>query len=362
MIRRAVFAGLLVLALGGCALPSWVPWLGRKKEEPKAPPVAAVSRAPEGPQADRPVEPRPAPGPRDESVTDRVVAVVNNDAITLAELQEGIAAYRYQNRQEGPVPDEFVRQFLTKMIDHRLQLQEAEREKIVVEDTEVEEELAERVKKLGAPSREAFETILKSHGLTFESFKKRVRDEFKVARVINRKVRLRISVTDGEIAKHLEANRQKLETGLAYHARHVLVAPEPDGSSDAAWEAARIKAELLRTQLGQGADFAELARQHSRDPGTARDGGDLGTLERGELAQDVETQILSLGPGEVSRPYRSALGYHIFRLESKESLEGDGLARAQAQIRDILMREKYEARLDAWLKEIKQRAVIEVRL
>jgi parvulin-like peptidyl-prolyl isomerase len=64
----------------------------------------------------------------------------------------------------------------------------------------------------------------------------------------------------------------------------------------------------------------------------------------------------------VSRPHRSQLGYHIFRLESKEALEGDGLERARAQIRDILFREKYEARLDAWLKEIKQRAIIEVRL
>lgn len=362
MIRRLAVVGLLAVALGGCAVPSWVPWLGKKKEEPKAPPVAAAGpRVPETPKADRPDEARPAPAPRDENVTDRVVAVINNDAITLADLQQAIAGWRMQSRQDGPVSDEFVRQFLSRMIDHRLQLQEAEREKVVVEDNEVEEELADRLKKLDVPSREEFERLLKQQGLTIEAVKKNIRDEFKVARVINRKVRFRVSVTDGEIANYLEANRQKLETGLGYHARHILITPE-SGDSDAAWEAARIKAELLRTQLLQGADFAELARQHSRDPGSAKDGGDLGTLKRGELAQDVETQILSLGPGEVSKPYRSALGYHIFRLESKDSLEGEGLVRAQAQIREILFREKYEARRDAWLKEVKQRAVIEVRL
>jgi len=64
----------------------------------------------------------------------RVVAVVNHEAITPADLQEAIAMDRYQNRREGPVSDEFVRQFLSKMIDHRLQLQEADREKIVVRD------------------------------------------------------------------------------------------------------------------------------------------------------------------------------------------------------------------------------------
>jgi hypothetical protein len=52
----------------------------------------------------------------------------------------------------------------------------------------------------------------------------------------------------------------------------------------------------------------------------------------------------------------------VFRLESKEALEGDGLQRARQQIRDILFRQKYEARQAAWLKEIKQRAIIEVRL
>ncbi len=246
------------------------------------------------------------------------------------------------------------------MIENRLQVQEAEREKIAVDEAEVEEELTERIKKLEVRSREEFEKLLKAQGLTMEAIKKRVRDELRVARVINRKVRLRISVTEAEITKYVEANRQKLETGLAYHARHILIVPE-GGPSDAAWEAARIRGELLRTQLVQGADFAELARRHSRDA-SAKDGGDLGILKRGELAQDIEAQILSLEPGGVSNPYRSSLGYHLFRLESKESLEGEGLVRAKAQIREILFREKYEARLEAWLKEIKQRAVIEVRL
>ena len=71
---------------------------------------------------------------------------------------------------------------------------------------------------------------------------------------------------------------------------------------------------------------------------------------------------MRLEAGQLSRPYKSSLGYHVFRLESKDSLEGDGLTRVKQQIRDILFREKYDARLEAWLKEIKQRAIIEVRI
>jgi peptidyl-prolyl cis-trans isomerase SurA len=294
-------------------------------------------------------------------VTDRVLAIVNNDAITLSEIQEAIAIYRHENRDRTTEnPDQLVQQFLTRLIDSRLQVQEAEREKIVIEEAEIDEELADRLKKMNMKSREEFEAALKAQGIPMAAIRKRIADELRRGRIVSRKVRLRVSVTEEEVTQYLEANRAKLETGLAYHARHILIQPET-GADDAAWENARIKADLLRSQLLEGADFAELAKQYSRDA-SARDGGDLGTLKRGELAQDIETQILRLAPGQISLPYRSALGYHIFRLESKETLEGEGLGRVRAQIREILFREKFDTRLDAWLREIKQRAVIDVRL
>jgi len=341
------FVIVVALAVAGCAgttppLPS--PTVAR-------PPADEV----------RPGDVRVRPMVVDDDIADRVIAVVNNDAITLGELQESIVAFRQENRQRPALSDEeLAREFLTRLIDTRLQLQEAEREKIVVEDAEVAEELAERVKRYGVTTQEELEKLLKQQGLSIEAVRARVRDSLRLSKVVRRKVTLRISVTDQEVAQYLEANRANLETGLAYHARHVLVVPEP-GSGDAGLEAARIKAELLRAQLLDGADFAELARAHSQDA-SAKDGGDLGALKRGELAQDVEAVILALAPGEVSRPHRSALGWHVFRLESKDSLEGEALARAKQQIRDILFRQKYQARLDAWLGDVKRRAIIEVRM
>ncbi|MGH7344024.1 MAG: peptidylprolyl isomerase [Candidatus Rokuibacteriota bacterium] len=354
MIRRLARPVLLALALAGCSMP----FTGdkAKDESPPAAPPAPTSAVPV-----RLSSTTPRTAPPDERVTDRVLAIVNNDAITLSEIQEAIAVYKYENRDRASESsDRLVQQFLTRMIDSRLQVQEAEREKIVVDEAEIDEELADRIKKMNMKSHEEFEAALKAQGIPMAAVRKRVADELRRGRIVSRKVRLRVSVTEEEVSQYLEANRPKLETGLAYHARHILVLPET-GAEDAAWENARIRADLLRTQLLEGADFAELAKQHSRDA-SARDGGDLGTLKRGELAQDIETQILGLAPGQISAPYRSPLGFHIFRLESKETLEGDGLARVRAQIREILFREKFDTRLDAWLREIKQRAVIDVRL
>ena len=359
-MMRTVRVVALVLVLGGCAVPSWVPLLGRKGPLPPAP----VAGKPLSPDMPMPGDVRIRPPEHDDGVADRVVAVVNNDAITLSELQEQIIVYRADNRQArtggaGPSDDELAKQLLPKLIDSRLQLQEAEREKITVEDQEVADEIAERIKHYNTNNVEEFEKLLKEQGITMDAVRKRVREALRVQKVIRRKVALRVSVTDAEIVQYVEENRQKLETGLSYHARHLLVVPE--GTDDAAWEAARIKAEILRSQIVDGADFPTIARQYSQDA-SAKDGGDLGALKRGELAQDVENEILKLEPSQVSAPYRSALGYHVFRLESKDSLEGDGLIRVKQQVRDILFRQKYEARLEAWLKEIKQRAIIEVRM
>ena len=360
--RLLTLWAVLTLA-GGCAMPGWVPFVGKKSPAP--PPAATAEPAP----AEKPADPAatpPTPTNRlsldDDAISDRVVAVVNNDAITLIEVQESIVAAKQDNRGSLPSDDEMAREFLGRLIDVRLQLQEADREKIIVDEVEVDEELSLRLKKIpGAPTRQQFEESIKAQGLSLEAVRRRIRESLRLARVVRRKVTLRVSVNDQEIARYLEQNRSKLEQGLPYHARNILIVPEGDQPTDASWEAARIRAGVIRQQIVSGADFAEMARQHSRDA-SARDGGDLGTLKRGELAVDIEVEILKLNPGEVSQPYRSSLGYHLFKLESKETLDGAGVDRARQQIRDILFREKYEARLDAWLKEIKQRAIIEVRL
>jgi peptidyl-prolyl cis-trans isomerase SurA len=363
-VRRAAVASavLLALALGGCAAPSWMPLIGKKKTA-SPPPAAARTPAPGSEMLAAPVigETVTKRAPEsEETIADRIVAVVNNDAITLAELQESIAVFRHENRQGAAASDEELgRQFLSRIIDSRLQLQEAERDRVVVEDAELNEEIADRMKRFGAKTPEEFEALVKAQGLTMEAVKKRLRDQLRVSKVIRRKVTLRVSVTDVEVTQYIEENRAKLETGLAYHARHILIVPLSD--TDAGWEAARIRTELVRTQIVEGGDFAELARQNSRDA-SAKDGGDLGTLRRGELSQEIETQILRLRRGEVSSPYRSPIGYHIFKLESQETLEGEGLQRVRQQVREILYRQKYDARMEAWISELKQRAIIEVRM
>ncbi len=364
MRRLPGAAWLLVvpLLMTGCSIPAWVPLIGKDK-----PAAKQTAKAPEPPPA-APAAP-PLLGTKHESllssdgVLDRVICVVNNDAITLYELEEAEAQYVYESKErppDGEARKALRDKLLNLMIENRIQLQQAEKDKIVIEDGEMNENLGEVMKKVNAKTPKEFEDILKANGLTLEGVKKRLREQLMVERVKRRKVNLRISVTEAEIDRYLTENRQKLETGLSFEARHILILPEA-GKGEDGWATARKRTEETYALLLEGQDFSELAKKYS-DDGSGKDGGHLGRVKRGELAPEIEEAILRLQVGESSAPFRSQLGYHLFHLDAKETMAGEALVQARNQIRDILYRQKYEARLAEWLAEIKQRAIIDVRM
>jgi peptidyl-prolyl cis-trans isomerase SurA len=370
-LRVTALVATLSLAVSGCSIPAWVPLIGSKKPPAASPPQDADETPRSRARARKPAEPEAAtlPSAKVEAppdsgeVMDRVICVVNNDAITLYELEEVEAHYLFENKEdppEGAARAALRRKLLDRIIDSRIELQQAEREKIVVEDSEINEQVEEIKKKLGAKNTTELEEMLKSQGLTMDGVRKRIKDQIMIQRVTRRKVGLRVSVTEQEIDRYLEDNRAKLEVGLSFEARHILFLPKPPKSEDG-WEAARKKSEEVYALLLAGQDFGELAKKYSEDP-SAKDGGSLGTLKRGELAPDIEEAILALEPGQYSAPFRSKVGYHLFRLDSKETLTGEALVQARNQIRDILYRQKYDARMQEWMAEIRRRAVIEIRM
>jgi peptidyl-prolyl cis-trans isomerase SurA len=357
-VPRLVLAAAIALALSGCSVPTWMPLVGKAKAPEPTPPAPPPS------EFRAPILSRPAPPTDSESVVDRVICVVNSDAVTLYELDEAEAYALYEAKLQPPTGEErvaFRDKVLAGIIEKRLQLQQAEREKLTVEDAEMRAEIDEIHKKLGAKTDAEFEAMVKAQGLSVEGVKKRLREQLLVERIKRRKVSLRISVTEEDIDQYLNANREKLETGLSFEARHVLFLPTA-GAGEDGWQAARQRAEEVYTRVMGGDDFGELAREFSDDTATAKNGGRLGILKRGELAPDIEKAILRLSPGEHSSPFRSEVGYHLFELESKETLAGEQLGQARNQIRDILYKQKYDVRLNEWLVEIRGKAIIEMRL
>jgi peptidyl-prolyl cis-trans isomerase SurA len=300
--------------------------------------------------------------PPDQAIIDRVVAVVNEDVILMSELQEAIALYVRDNQQATPTRDqvgELERRLLQRMIDQRLQIQEARREKIEATEDEIRQLVDDFVARNGG-DRERIGEQLRAQGLTWEQVRRDLRDSLLAQKIRSRRVGRRASITEAEVDTYVAENRGKLERDLKFHPRHIAVLAEPPDSA-AAWERAQAEIEALGAQLRAGGDFAELARAHSKD-GSAPAGGDLGWLARGELQSSFEDAILKLAKGEVTAPLRSGAGYHLFRLEEREELTPEMLAQLRQQARDILVQKKAQERLEEWVQGLRQRALIADRL
>ena len=347
MMRR--FGRLAIACLGLAAGVA-----GCKGAPPKLPPVPADSGS-------LMLSPGASPSvPADQSLVDRVVAVVNEDVIMMSELQEAMVLYLRETKEalpaDGVERDRLVRRILARMVDHRLQIQEARRDKIEVTEEEVASVMDDFVKRNGG-DRARIEEQLKAQGLSWEQLRRDMRDSLLAQKVRARRVGRRASVTEPEIDAYVTDNRGKFEADLKYHPRHIAVLAQPPASAEA-WERAKAEVDRIVARLRDGADFAELASQD----GSAVAGDDLGWLTRGELQPLFEEPILRLRKGETTPPIKSENGYHLFRLEEREELTPELLAQLRQQARDILMQKKMQERLEEWLQGLRQRALIAERL
>jgi peptidyl-prolyl cis-trans isomerase SurA len=342
-----VAAGVtLVAALAGC-----------KGTPPPLPPVPADSGSILLP-------PGSARGPApDNSVVDRVVAVVNEDVILMSELQEAAILYLRDTKEVPPAGSQererLFQKVLDRMVNHRLQVQEARRDRVEVGEDELSQVLDDFVKRNGG-DRAKLEEQLKAQGLNWDLVRRDIRDSILAQKARARRIGRRAGVTEAEVDAYLAENQPKLEGDLKYHPRHIAVLAQPAGSP-AAWDKAKTEIDQLVGRIRGGADFAELARAHSQD-GSASSGGDLGWLKPGELAPLFEGPILKLKKGETTEPIKSANGYHLFRMEDREELTPEMVTQLRQQVRDIIVQKKSQERLDDWLQSLRKRALIAERL
>jgi parvulin-like peptidyl-prolyl isomerase len=131
-----------------------------------------------------------------------------------------------------------------------------------------------------------------------------------------------IKLDEADVRKYYEAHKAEFEK---VRARHILIrvkgSPSPvrPGQKDLSEEEALAKAQDLRKRIQAGEDFAQLARQESDDTGSGANGGDLGSFHHGQMVPSFEEAAFALEPGALSEPVKSPFGYHVIKVESKES-------------------------------------------
>ena len=245
---------------------------------------------------------------------DRVVAIVNNDVITSSELADKITQIKQQLTQKHTQlpPDEVLRkQILERMILDEIQLQMAKTAGIRVDDEQLNHVIS-NIARQNSMSLDKFRQFLEGEGYPFAKFREEIRKEMIIGQLRKNKVDNQVYVSEQEVDNQLSklGDQQQLDT--EYHLAHILIAI-PEAASPAQIEEARKKADEAYTQLNFGADFAKTAISVSADQ-RALQGGDLGWIKEGQLPTVFADVIPKMKPGEITKPVRSASGFHIIKL------------------------------------------------
>ena len=137
-----------------------------------------------------------------------------------------------------------------------------------------------------------------------------------------------IQVTEQALKEYYEQVKDRFTTQERRHGRHILITVG-EGVDDAA---ARKKAEELTAKAKSGADFAQLAKENSKDPGSAQQGGDLGWAQRGMFVGPFEDALFAMSVGEIRGPVKSDFGYHVLKLEEVEAGHVKTFEEAHAEV------------------------------
>ena len=159
------------------------------------------------------------------------------------------------------------------------------------------------------------------------------------------------------LIKLLEKRGGETQVRDEVHVRHVLIKPSEIRSEA---ETKRL-AERVYERIMAGEDFAQLAKDFSEDPGSALNGGDLNWVDPNGLVPEFRAVMAQTESGEVSKPFKSAFGWHVLQVMGRRATDGSEQFRKQ-QALTVLRNRKYEDELQAWLRQIRDEAYVETKL
>jgi peptidyl-prolyl cis-trans isomerase SurA len=303
---------------------------------------------------------RPAAAGR---VIDRVVAVVNDDIVLDSELEQ-FAAPMYR----GPDPDspegkkawdDHRRKALDALIDSKLMQQQANELKLAVTTEEVDRAV-EEVKHQNKLDDATFNEALKQQGYTMESYRKGLRKQILELKVISTAVRSRVSVSDDEVAAAYKQSERAMAGDKQSHLRQILVALPENAPADEIQRRRAVAVKIVELAHG-GTSFVELAKQYSDDESTKSAGGDLGWLQKGTLMDTLDEAVAQMEPGDVRGPIRTARGFVVLQLVERKAGDLRPFDEVKEQLRKQLYDQQVEKAQQAWLKELRKKAHIDIR-
>ena len=298
-------------------------------------------------------------------VVDRIVAVVNDEVITLHELNTAFEPYEknientYKGKDKASVIQQTRESFFQRLIDNMLIEQEAKKAGITVKDEDVMNVIQGMLTKQKS-SMDEFLKNLAREGSSLETVKKEIRSQIVRMKLLKKEVRDRIMITDAEIGEYYNKHRQEYEGKESVRIKQLLLLLPTSASQD---EKMKLKQQALRLRerIIKGESFDALTAQYSQGPAAVQ-GGDVGFVEKGTIIPEVETVAFSLPAEQVSDVIESSMGFHIIKVIDKKGAGLKPIAVVREEIQDRIENEKLEKKYEEWISSVREKAHIETRL
>lgn len=271
-------------------------------------------------------------------MTDRIIAIVNNEVITQTDLEREIQDeyLRLKAKYHGEELERYYHQkqweVLNQLIDNSLQLQEAKAKGLSV----TQEELDAALRRTPLPPTQ-----------TEEEF----RQQMLLNKLFDFEIRRNLLIEEEEARRYYEANIILFHKPPRYRLNQILLS----GKEEFERERARKKAEVLYAAWTPETPFTEFAAQHLVRI------DQLGWVQENELLEPLGQAVKDLEPGRLSAPIETLLGYHLLLVEEIQHPEPFSFEEVEREIRSLLMKQRAEKAYWTWLAELKQQAFIEVK-
>ncbi|HYD46890.1 MAG TPA: peptidylprolyl isomerase [Terriglobales bacterium] len=278
-------------------------------------------------------------------VVNKIIATVDGEPITMHELSQ----YRRQTAQDPQLSRLSGSDLLEALITDKIVDREAEAKGLAVRKDDIDR-YVDSVKERNRIDDAKLVEALAAQGMTLDAYRAQVKREIQRQQLINREIRGKVNVTPEEIERYYNANRGEYSAPAGYEVAHIVFRTS-DAADGAEAAAVRAKADQVYQQLRGGADFAEMAKRHSEDSGSAKDGGVLGWFKAGELVESLDKEAVKLKTGEISPPVRGPNGLHILKVTQRRGEGADKpLPETAEEIKQKLYAEALDVRFREWLK------------
>ena len=311
-------------------------------------PAAGAEQTVEAAQAQ---PPKPVP----QTLPD-VLARVNGEEVTKKEFEKLIS--QLEMNAGGPVPadrrDEIYRNALDRLVNLKLLAQEVKTRGLPGDEQMVAGQMQSIRERF--PSEEEFKKALAAQDTTAEKLKAEMLTQTGINKMMEAESAAVVPVNDADVKDFYDKNPDKFKKPEQVRASHILFKTDAD---EAAKKKARATAESVLKQAKSGKDFAALAKQHSSD-GSASQGGDLGFFAKEQMVPEFSNAAFALQPGQISDLVESQFGYHIIKVTERKAPETVPLDEVAPQVKQYLTQQRQKDRVDAFVKQLRTKARIEV--